>query len=320
MKRLNIFFTVTTFFILNLYVLANDNEQINSSQELAIKVNDGDIFGTYLEASNNKNLIVIIISGSGPTDRDGNSAMMGGKNNSLKMLTEGLYNNGFSSFRYDKRMIGKSSGFPSEENTGFNDFIEDAESIINYFKKSGFDKVVIAGHSEGSLIGTVAARKTDADGFISICGLAKDMGVTIIEQLEQRAPTLVEDAKAAIDSIKNGRKLNITNPQLKMIFRESIVKFMSEVMSYYPAIEIKKLDIPILIINGKHDIQVDYIDGKLLDNAAKNSQYYAIDSMNHVLKNTPKTYLEQISSYGNPNLEINKELINRITSYLKSLN
>src|ERR1700736_314589 len=53
--------------------------------------------------------VVLLLSGSGPTDRNGNSPMLPGKNNSLLMLAEGLAENGIASLRYDKRGVGEST-------------------------------------------------------------------------------------------------------------------------------------------------------------------------------------------------------------------
>jgi len=69
--------------------------------------------------------VVLIIAGSGPTDRDGNNEMM--KNNSLKFLAKELANKGIASLRYDKRGIGRSKdASPGEENMRIENFSEDA--------------------------------------------------------------------------------------------------------------------------------------------------------------------------------------------------
>src|SRR4051794_11632517 len=112
--------------------------------------------------------IVLMISGSGPTDRNGNSPMLPGKNNSLLMLAEGLASNGIASLRYDKRGIGESAAaMVSEADLRFETYVDDAVSWCEQLRKDArFSKVIIAGHSEGSLIGMLAAKRCNADGFI----------------------------------------------------------------------------------------------------------------------------------------------------------
>ena len=127
------------------------------------------IHGTLLESAESNSILSIIISGSGPTDRDGNSTYI--KSDYLKMLAEGLFENGISSYRYDKREVGNSIGnIKSGEEVKFSDFINDAISIINHFRGTNkFKKVVVIGHSEGALIGMIASRLI-VDSFISISG------------------------------------------------------------------------------------------------------------------------------------------------------
>lgn len=289
-----------------------------TAKNVEVKTDDGILKGT-LEETDNKSLAVLIISGSGPTDRNGNSAMMTGDNNSLKMLAEELKDNGYSSIRYDKRMIGESQGFPPESETTFNDFVNDAVAWVEFLESRGYEKIVLAGHSEGSLIGTLAAQRTNADGFISICGLAKNMGETIIEQLNQRMPMIVDDAKKIVDSLKAGNKVKVEGQMMQTLFRESIQDYMIDIMQYDPAEEIGKLGIPTLVLNGKHDMQVPPEYGKILSDASNNSKYFALDSMNHVLKNSPDDMVGNLQTYTNPNLQINQELVKNIVEYLNML-
>ena len=127
------------------------------------------IEGTLLLPDTDKPPLVIIIAGSGPTDRDGNQAMQ--KNNSLRFLAEGLYSDNVASFRYDKRLLKiMKMGRIDESKIDFNHFIEDAVATLNYFRNDErFGKIYLLGHSQGSLVGMIAAQQ-GADGFISIGG------------------------------------------------------------------------------------------------------------------------------------------------------
>jgi len=120
--------------------------------------------------------VVLIIAGSGPTDRDGNSSMLRGRNDSLKMLAEGLAAREIASLRYDKRLIGESMIFGlKEEDLRFDIYVDDAVRWGEYLRKdSRFRSLVIAGHSGGSLIGMLAARRLAANGYVSMEGPGRE--------------------------------------------------------------------------------------------------------------------------------------------------
>ena len=88
----------------------------------------GAIAGTLLIPSGNGPFaLVVIIAGSGPTDRDGNSPLLPGANNSLKLLAEGLADRGVASLRYDKRGVAASAkAMVSEADLRFNTYADDA--------------------------------------------------------------------------------------------------------------------------------------------------------------------------------------------------
>jgi hypothetical protein len=111
------------------------------------------LFGTLLmpTLTKIKPNVVLIIAGSGPTDRNCNSEL-GLKSNAFKMLADSLAKAGIASVRYDKRGVGESVGAAtSESETRFTDMVDDAVSFLKKIKASGqFGKIFIAGHSEGS--------------------------------------------------------------------------------------------------------------------------------------------------------------------------
>jgi len=137
--------------------------------------------------------LIIIIAGSGPTDRNGNQNFL--KNNSLKKLAERLTENGIATFRYDKRIVKQIRQGNVDPNISFNDFVTDAISVLNYFKlKDNFNKVYIIGHSQGSLVGILAAKE-GADGFISLSEAGKTIDEVIIDQINKTAPMFTKYAE-----------------------------------------------------------------------------------------------------------------------------
>ena len=275
----------------------------------------GTLFSTETTIKNPN--LVIIIAGSGPTNRNGNQ--MGMQNNSLKYLAEAIAKDGNVAFSFDKRIIAQmKAGNLDEKSLRFDDLINDAKDIITYFKaQKKYNKIIIVGHSEGSLIGMIAA-KDNADAYISLAGAGRSADLIIAEQIEKQAPFLKKETNENLKILKEGKTFELKNQMLASIFRESVQPYMISWIKYNPQEEIKKLNIPILIINGTKDIQVPESDAKLLHEANPKSELKIIDKMNHVLKEINED-AENIKSYSNPDLPIMEELSNSINSFIKSL-
>lgn len=265
----------------------------------------------------NKPNLVILIAGSGPTNRNGNQVGM--QNNSLKFLAEGIASNGIAVFSYDKRIIKQmKEGNLDEEKLNFTDFINDTKDVIAFFRQQKkYNKIIIAGHSEGSLIGMIAANG-NADGYISLAGPGRTIDLIIIEQIEKQAAFLKKETEENFKILKTGKTFELKNKMLASIFRESVQPYMISWMQYNPQEEIKKLNIPILIINGNKDIQVSENEAQLLHEAAPKASLKIIDKMNHVFKEINQE-AENLKSYSNPNLPVMPELIESINNFIKSL-
>ena len=261
--------------------------------------------------------LVIIIAGSGPTDRDGNQNMM--KNNSLRYLAEGLYTREIASFRYDKRIVSQlRRGVMDETEIRFDDFIEDAKKVVERFvDDSRFSSVYVAGHSQGSLVGMLAGNGL-MDGFISIAGAGQEIDDVIVDQLAKQAPGLVDNARTAFDDLRvNGEALSYS-PGLASIFRPDIQPFIYSWMQYNPQTEIAKLEIPVLIVNGTKDLQVQVSEAEKLKAANPKAQYAEIENMNHILKEIRGDDLENSKSYNEYNRPIIPELLDTLADFIKS--
>jgi uncharacterized protein len=262
-----------------------------------------------------KTKLVILIAGSGPTDRNGNQK--GVDNNSLKFLAEGLIAKGIAVFSYDKRLFALAkNGTLDEKTLRFGDMIQDASDVYNFFKSQNkYKKIFFAGHSEGSLIGMVASNDTKADGFISIAGPANSIDITLLEQITKNSPIVKDDSAKILESLKNGETLEIKNPALKSLFRESVQPYLISWIKYNPQDEIKKISIPILIINGTKDLQVSSSDAVLLNKANPKSQLLIIDNMNHVLKEI-QVNDDNMKSYNDPTKPVIPKLIDEISAFV----
>jgi len=291
--------------------------QMNPFTENLVSVNKL-IDGTLTIPENIENPpLVILIQGSGPTDRDGNQMMM--KNDASKKIAHQLAENGIASYRFDKRIFKMNKFNIKEADLRFEDFVTDVNSILEYFKADkNFDKIILAGHSEGSLIGMLAAQQ-GADAFISLAGPGRSIDKIVVEQLAKQSEELSENARQAFDEMGKTGSTSNYSPYLESIFRPSVQPYIHSWMKYDPALEIAKLEVPILIINGSFDLQVDSTDAEILNAAAPNSKLVILKNMNHIFREIKGENLENTKAYNEPNRPLHPELIPVLTDFIKSI-
>lgn len=277
-----------------------------------IKVNDqlmGDLYD-----SPNKETVVLIIPGSGPTDRDGNT-LGAANNNSLKYLAQGIAENDIDVLTYDKRVVFILKNKLEIPELDFQHGIDDAKTIVDYLKNTkGYKNVIITGHSEGSLIGMIAAQN-NTKAYISLAGSGKPIDEILEEQINKQAPMLNEANVKILKQLKAGTVVKEVHPFLKGLYAEHNQPFLIDWMRYNPQTEIAKLKLPILIINGTKDIQVGVENAELLHQAVPSSQKVIIENMNHIFKEITKDE-QNAASYNNPDLPIQKELVDTIVNFI----
>ena len=306
MKQILILFY---FLFTGVFILAQE-------ETVVLETPTGNIEGTLLLPSKENIPLVLIIAGSGPTDRDGNSGSL--KNNSLKMLAQGLYDNNIASFRFDKRGIAKSAkAMISEEDLRFEHYIRDVQQWYLLLKNdSRFSSVIILGHSEGSLIGMIASQDVIPDKFISLAGPGVSMQATLKRQLADQPPYVLSMSLPIIEQLEKGKTVDSVPPLINMLFRPSVQSYLISCFKYDPAIEISKVKSPILIVQGTTDIQIQVEDAKKLAAANSNSELVIIEGMNHILKEADANRFLNLRTYGDPSLKLKQGLIESITSFI----
>jgi len=287
-----------------------------------LKTKTGDIFGSLLiPEATIKPVLVIIISGSGPTDRDGNQQNL--KNNSLKMLADSLYQRGIASLRFDKRGIAASkSDSLNPRDLRFEQYVADVKGWIEKLdNEKRFSKIAVAGHSEGALIGLLASIKNPrVDAYISIAGPARPADEMIKEQLAEQPEMIKTAVFSRLDTLKAGDTLRFVPTYLNALFQPSLQPYLMSWMKYDPRKEIAKLKIPALIIQGTTDVQVLPKDAEYLGAANPSAKVEVIENMNHILKDFTSTdKREQVSTYSNPTLPLHQDLIPKLAKFIQQL-
>ena len=306
MKKLILLFLVIPFF------------SLSQEEEITLKTKTGDIKGSLLVPSNSeKASVVLIISGSGPTDRNGNNPNM--TNNSLMMLANELKKNGIASLRFDKRGIGEStSSGMQESDLRFENYVNDVKGWVDLLKESNkFSKIIVLGHSEGSLIGMIASQKAEVEKFISVAGAGNSAGDIIREQLKAQPAFVLNQSLPIIEKLENGEREENVPQMLYALFRPSVQPYMISWFKYDPQIEVAKLNKPVLIVQGTTDIQVSVLDADKLASANNKAQKQIIEGMNHILKEADMDRLKNIQTYSMPDLPLKKPLIEIIVKFIE---
>jgi hypothetical protein len=310
----NIIFTISVFLLIIIQANAQDPQVI--SDTIQIPATDISLY-SILSKPDNANAIAIIMPGSGPTDYNGNQP--GVINNSIKFLAANLNKNNIATLRFDKRAINNSSyeGF-NESDLTIDQYATDLVQVIEFAKSKDFKKIYLIGHSEGSLISLIALQSINVDGFISIAGAGQSADLILKTQLKPQLPAdFFSQVKIVIDSLKMGYQVKNAPQQLFMLFRPSVQPYLISWFKYKPTELIKSISIPVLIINGTKDLQVGIDQANLLHNANSKSTYIEIENMNHVLKTIQGDMQENIQSYTNPDLQVNTDLINAISNFIR---
>lgn len=288
-------------------------------QPITLETESGAIHGSLnLPGSPAPVPVAMIIAGSGPTTRDGNVQGMPG-NDAYRQLAEALAERGIASVRYDKRGIGESApAAPSEADLRFEHYVDDAADWIRMLADdSRFSQVTVIGHSEGSLIGMIAAREAGADAFVSIAGVARKASDILRDQLRPSLPAaLMEQSDEILRELDAGETVEGVPGELFALFRPSVQPYLISWFRYEPTADIAQLDIPVLIVHGTTDVQVPVAEAEALAEAAKNARVQIIEGMNHVLKPVSGSVAEQQSSYFDPALPVAPELVTAVADFV----
>ncbi|MRX07517.1 alpha/beta fold hydrolase [Pseudoduganella sp. FT25W] len=294
-----------------------------AQRPVSLEVGGGTVYGTELtpDGVTGKVPVVLLHSGSGPTDRDGNSTMLPGPNDSLKMVAEGLARHGIASIRYDKRAIG-ASALPvwKEENLRLDDYVSDAAAWLHKLRADPrFSRVVMAGHSEGAQIAAEACAQGGADACVLIAGAGHTLDEILHDQLKDKLPPpLMAESDRILASLKDGKAVAQVPPPLMSLYHPSVQPYLISSFQHDPRKAIAALNMPVLILQGTNDIQVSQDEAKALSAAAPKARLVIIEGMNHVLKIVGSDEALQQKSYVSPDLPVAPQLIDALSSFVKA--
>ena len=292
--------------------------------ELTLPGPKGDIAGTFVDAGKGAP-VVIIIPGSGPTDRDGNNPL-GVKAAPYRLLAGALAAQGVSTLRADKRgMFESKSAIADPNSVTIADYAGDAHAWADTLRKrTGAKCVWLLGHSEGGLVALAAAQQPQGlCGVILVSAAGRKLGVVIREQLHSNPAnaSLLPTAMAALDSLEVGKTVDqstIPAPLLPL-FNAKVQPFLMDLLAKDPAALAAATKMPMLIVQGERDIQVSVADARALAAAQPAAKLMLVPQMNHVLKDVAADdRASNLATYGNPDLPIDASLVDGIAAFVKA--
>ena len=274
---------------------------------------------TVPRAASGKVPVVVIIAGSGPTDRNGNS-QMGIWPNSYAQLAWRLAERGIASLRYDKRVLATTRGTVDISKLTLEDFAADARAAADSLSRDRrFSRVLLLGHSEGAALALIAARGgAPVSGVVSVSGFGRPLGVVIREQLARQfdSATLVRYDTAMAQYLRGETPRDVP-PGLTVLFVPINQHFMKSLMSFDPPGAIRAVRQPTLIVQGGQDLQVTVADAEQLQGGKPDAQLAVIPQANHVLKQTSATTPQgQMPTYQDPMAPIMPEVVSAIADWI----
>jgi pimeloyl-ACP methyl ester carboxylesterase len=283
----------------------------------------GALAGTLLDAGG-KAPLVLMIPGSGPTDRDGNNPA-GLTAASFRVLAEALAGQGVSTVRIDKRgMFGSKAAVADANKVTIGDYAADTHSWVKSIRdKTGARCVWVLGHSEGALVALAAAQEPDGIcGVILVSGAGRKLSDVIRQQLRANpanAP-LLDSAMGALDQLERGEHVDVStmHPALQKLFAPQVQDFLIDVFRHDPAKLAASLEVPLLIVQGERDLQVSVADSKALAAAQPNAKLVLLPAMNHVLKDVATDdRAANFATYADSALPVDPGLVDAIAAFVK---
>ena len=295
--------------------------------------------------------VVILISGSGPQDRD--QTLFGHK--PFLVLSDYLTNNGVAVLRFDDRGTGGSQGQFDKATT--EDFASDVLAAVNYIKSRkdlNFSHIGLIGHSEGGIIAPMVANKAikDVDFIVSLAAAGIIGTETSYISSTTLTPLPIKDNQEFKNAVRKGIEIaakegseSELQKELKAHYIENLAPIIKPFLgsdenteatidnliqnrlspwsrffyNYNPAHEFKEVRCPVLALNGSKDIQVpSSIHLTAIENALKNgkTKYYEvveIEGLNHFFQTCNECTL---SEYQNLDETFSPIALSKISSWI----
>jgi pimeloyl-ACP methyl ester carboxylesterase len=293
------------------------------STEVMIPVGSRQVPGTLVVPAQGGGPGVVLMAGSGPTDRDWNSPLIPGKNGSAKLLAEALAKRGVAVLRFDKAGIGGNK--IAIDTITLDVYRDEGRAALAFLRaQPGIDThhIFIAGHSEGGLhaMRVAMAEEDHIAGLMLLSSAGRTLKDVLVTQLDRQLETaLPKDAAQAemtslhkaLDDVMAGRpvdpKTASSLPGVQQLVAGLVApiqaKLIRDLFAFDPIAAAPSVKAPILVFNGGKDIQVDpELDAKKLDAALRAAHHdvtlVIAPDADHVLKHETRAITEVRANLG----------------------
>ncbi len=289
------------------------------SEPVSLATPSGQLSGTLLVPHSKAPVpVALLVAGSGPTDRDGNNPLAHTDN--LRKLAVALAEMGVASLRYDKRGVGRSLDAGRDERSlSLERYVEDLRAWSEQLRRDPrLGRQILVGHSEGALVASLAAPRTEAAALISIAGSGRPIARLLRQQLQGKLPpALLAHAGYLIDELEAGRIHPVVPDELMVLLRPSVQPYLVSLFRQDPAEAFAQVQVPALIVQGSRDVQVGLDDARALHRARPQAELAVIDGMNHVLRIVGPASDDPLTSYNQPELPLAPVLLRHIEAFLQ---
>lgn len=293
-----------------------------TSTAVTVAAEPAAMHGTLLSPDGQIRAAAVIIPGSGPTDRNGDSPL-GVSAASYRLLAEALADQGIATLRYDKRGVGQSAAaIVAEDQLTFDISATDARLWLDEaLARTGLSCVWLIGHSEGALVALKAAEDNDPRicGLVLVAGAGRKIGDVLREQLVSvgLSEPLRDAAFAALTELEAGRTTEAP-AELAALFRPSVQPYLISWLALDPAQLAASFQGPMMIGQGTTDLQTTLTDAQALHAAQPNAQLTIWEGVNHVLKIAPADRAANSATYADPTLPLAQGVAEDIAAFILS--
>jgi uncharacterized protein len=284
----------------------------------------GPLKGLMLSSGKADAPVVLIVPGSGPVNRDGNS-LHGLNTDTYKLLAQGLAERGIASVRIDKRgLYSSGAAIPNSNDVTIADYAGDVHSwAATILKQTGGKCIWVLGHSEGGLVAMDAAKDNPPDicGLLLVATAGRPFASLIKEQMSSNpanAP-IQDEAFHDIDELAAGRRVDVSNarPEIAAIFPVAVQGYLIDLLSYDPPKLLAAYKGPVLILLGEHDIEISPNDAHLLAAADPSAKLVLLAGVNHVLKTVSSENRNyNMKTYFDPKLPLAPAVVDTIAGFV----
>ncbi|MFI6577482.1 alpha/beta hydrolase family protein [Nocardiopsis sp. NPDC050513] len=279
-----------------------------SERDLSFTVDGTRVFGTFTAPTDTAGAVpaALIVSGSGPTDRDGNAQTRPDADTNLN-LARVLADAGVASLRYDKLGSGETGLGDLDPEAPIDPEVHDRQLVAAYEQLTAQpgvdpDRTVVVGHSEGALFALRAHDLLDTSPALVLAAPPGTRYLDLIDrQLTERirvgeaqgrigetdSVTVLSDARAGRAALRGGRDLpDDLSPLLETVYSEQNAAFLGWIDAFDPVdlAEDVPEDTSVLVLWGEEDAQIPRSDIDRLMTGFADAERVDIPDADHVFR------------------------------------